>query len=198
MKRYNGAEAKKIASREQLPVGGYQVKIISVKEEHFDWGDRLAIAFDIADGQYVGFFQRDFDGQTGEDRKWRGVYRVYEPKDDGSEKDEWTKKSFNNLIYSLEDSNLGYHWDWAPIENGDFGQLKGKLLGVLFRNEEWEMDTAGGYKTGWSSRPCAAVSIGDIKDGKFKMPADKPLKEKSSTGGSNGFAQLEDDGDLPF
>ena len=63
MKRYNGAAAEKIASREQLPVGGYEVKIISAKEEVFDWGTRLAIAFDIAEGDYAGFYQKDFDNQ---------------------------------------------------------------------------------------------------------------------------------------
>ena len=44
MKRYNGAAAEKIATREQLPVGGYEVKIINAKEEVFDWGTKLVIA----------------------------------------------------------------------------------------------------------------------------------------------------------
>lgn len=198
MKRYSGATAEKIATREQLPIGGYEVKIISIKEEVYDWGTRLAIAFDIVEGDYKGFYQKDFDNQTGEDKKWRGVYRIYEPKDDGSEKDAWTKRTFNNFIYCLEDSNPGYHLDWAPLEKGDFSQLKGKLLGMLFRSEEWEMNNNGEYRTGWSTRPFAVLSTGDIKDGNFKMPKDKPLKEKASA--ANQFAPLdsEDDGDIPF
>ena len=64
MKRYNGAAAEKITTREQLPIGGYEVKIISVKEEVFDWGARLAIAFDIVEGEYKGFYQKDFDNQN--------------------------------------------------------------------------------------------------------------------------------------
>lgn len=198
MKRYNGAAAEKITTREQLPIGGYEVKIISVKEEVFDWGARLAIAFDIVEGEYKGFYQKDFDNQNGEDKKWRGVYRIYEPKDDGSEKDAWTKKTFNNLIFCLEDSNPNYHFDWDPLEKGDFSQFKGKLLGMLFRNEEWEMNNNGEYRTGWSTKPFSVLSTGDIKDGNFKMPKDKPLKNKTNT--SNSFTPMadDDDGELPF
>lgn len=197
MKRYSGAKAEKSAAREQLPIGAYIARIISAKEEVFDWGTRLAVAFDIAEGDHKGFYQKDFDTQTGEDKKWRGVYRLYEPKDDGSDKDEWTKRTFNNFIYALEDSNQGYHMDWGPIESGDFSQLKGKSVGILFRNEEWEMDTSDGYKTGWSTRPFAALSTGDVKDSNFKMPNEKPLKNKRAA--SSGFAEIrEEDGGLPF
>lgn len=198
MKRYNGAAAEKITTREQLPIGGYEVKIISVKEEVFDWGARLAIAFDIVEGEYKGFYQKDFDNQNGEDKKWRGVHRIYEPKDDGSEKDAWTKKTFNNLIFCLEDSNPNYHFDWDPLEKGDFSQFKGKLLGMLFRNEEWEMNNNGEYRTGWSTKPFSVLSTGDIKDSNFKMPKDKPLKNKTNT--SNSFTPMadDDDGELPF
>ena len=78
MKRYSGAAAEKITTREQLPVGGYEVKIINAKEEVFDWGTKLVIAFDIAEGEQKGFYQKDFDNQQGEDKKWHGVYRIYE------------------------------------------------------------------------------------------------------------------------
>ena len=197
MKRYSGAAAQKIVSKEPLPIGGYEVKIINVKEETFAWGSRLKIAFDIASGEYEGFYQKDFDSRQGEDKKWKGIYRIYTPKDDGSEKDAWTKRTFNNFIYCLEDSNPGYHMDWDPLEKGDFSQFKGKLLGLLFRNEEWEMNNNGEYRTGWSTKPFAVLSTGDIKDRNYKMPKDKPLINKSSP---SGFTPIddEDDGDVPF
>lgn len=200
MKKYEGAKAEKSVSREQLPAGGYPVKIISAKEEHYDWGDKMSIAFDVSDGPHKDFFKKDFDAQVGEDKKWRGVFRLYEPKDDGSDKDEWTKRAFNNFIYALEDSNPGFHLDWGPMEAGDFGQFKGKAIGMLFRNEEWEMETSDGYKTGWSSRPFMAISAGDIKDGKFKMPKDKPLKDKQGPSTSSGFAEISEstEDNLPF
>lgn len=198
MKRYSGAAAEKIATREQLPVGGYEVKIINAKEEVFDWGTKLVIAFDIAEGEQKGFYQKDFDNQQGEDKKWRGVYRIYEPKDDGSQEDAWTKRKFNNFIYCLEDGNPGYHLDWAPLEKGDFSQFKGKILGLLFRSEEWGMTINGEYRTGWSTRPFSVIPIGDIRDGNYKTPNDKPLKEKPVS--TNNFTPLDDDddGDVPF
>ena len=169
MKAFSGYKAEKSASREQLPVGGYIAKILNVEEVNYDWGSVLLISFDIAEGFYAGFFQKDYNNQQGEDKKWRGTYRLNVPKDDGSEKDGWTKRTFGNAMWCVEDANPGYHWDWN--EKG----LKGKTVGVLFRNEEWEYNG----NTGWSTRCCTFAPIGDVRDGTFKMPKDKPLKNKS-------------------
>lgn len=170
MRAFNGYKAEKAASREQLPVGGYVAKILKAKEVSYDWGSVLLISFDIAEGPYAGFFQKDYDNQQTEDKKWRGTYRLNIPKDDGSEKDGWTKRTFGNAMWCVEDANPGYHWNW------DETTLKGKLAGVLFRNEEWEWDD----KTGWRTACCAFASVGDIRDGNFKMPKDKPLKSKAA------------------
>lgn len=170
MKAFNGYHAEKSVSREQLPVGGYVVKILNAEEKKYDWGSVLEIFFDIAEGQYTEFFKKDFDAQQGEDRRWRGKYRLNIPKDDGSEKDGWTKRTFNNAMYCIEDGNPDYHWNW------DESTLKGKTVGMLFRSEEWEYNG----NTGWSTRACAMACVGDIRDGKFKMPKDKPLKNKQT------------------
>ena len=91
-------------------------------------------------------------------------------------------------MFCVEDGNPGYHWDW------DESTLKGKTVGVLFRNREWEYNG----KTGWSTECCALACVGDIRDGNFKMPKDKPLKEKAVS--SDGFAEVSSgsDDDLPF
>ena len=179
-------------AREQLPVGGYVAKILNAEEVTYSWGSVLEIYFDILEGAHAGFFKKDFDAQQGEDKKWRGKYRLSVPKDDGSEKDGWTKRTFNNAIYCIEDGNPGYHWNW------DESTLKGKTVGVLFRNEEWEYNG----NTGWSTRACALACVGDIKDGKFKMPKDKPLKNKqgSTPAIPGGFEEttIPDDVKLPW
>ena len=191
MKQYSGFEAKvSSGAREVLPAGGYVARIISAKVEENDYGERLVIAFDICEGDYREFFKRDFDGNTNEDKKWRGVYRASIPTDDGSEKDGWKKRTMNNVIGSFEASNDGYHWDW------DEKKLKGKIVGVLFRNKEWEMHG----RTGWTTECCALTSADNIRDGKFKMPKDKPLDGSSATPPtySGAFVEAEDSGDLPF
>ena len=92
MKAFNGYKAEKAATREQLPVGGYVAKILDAEEVTYTWGSVLVISFDIAEGEHAGFWKKDYQNQTGEDKKWRGTYRLTIPADDGSEKDEWSKR----------------------------------------------------------------------------------------------------------
>lgn len=192
MKKFSGYKPEKSAGgREILPVGGYVAKILDAKEINYDWGDVLLISFDIIEGEYKDFFKVDYANQTREDKKWRGTFRLVQPKDDGSERDDWTKRTFNNAMFCIEDSNPNYTWEW------DEKTLKGKIVGVLFRNREWEMDTEQGYKTGWTTECCTFVTVDDVRDNKFKMPKDKPLKNKSSNS-AGGFIPIDDDSDLPF
>lgn len=198
MKQFSGFEVKKSAgAREFLPVGGYVAKIMGAKEIQYDWGTVILISFDIAEGDFRDFFLTDYRAQDSEDKKWRGTYRLREPNEDGSEKDNWTIRAFNNAVAVLEESNNGYHWNWTPIESGDFSQLKGKLVGVLYRNEEWSMNG----NTGWSTKCCALASVEDIRKGKFRMPKDKPLKTtKTSSDTMSSLPQdvIVSDDDLPF
>lgn len=196
IKAYNGAKAAKFANREPLPRGGYVLKIISAKVEEYDWGQMLILAVDVCEGEHKGFFERDFKANTNEDKKWRGTYRINVPTE-GSQYFETQQKTFNNLIACLEESNSGYHWDW------DESKLKGKLIGGLWRNKEWEMNG----KTGWTTECCSVTDIASIREGNFKLPADKPLANKPAE--NNGiFAAVQASGidivaddkedDLPF
>ena len=189
MKPYNGFTAEPTRTAEALPAGGYVAKIVKAEEAHYDWGNMLLIYFDIAEGEHKGHFKTQYDGQQGEDKKWKGVYRQSVPKDDGSDKDEWSKRSFNNAIWAIEESNTGYHWDWNEAS------LKGKTVGVLFRNREWEYNG----KTGWTTECCALTDVTSIREGKFRIPKDKPLANKTE----NAFARADvlsdiDDDDCPF
>lgn len=189
MKQFSGFEAKKSTSREPLPAGGYVAKILNAKEVPYDWGSVLLISFDILEGQYKDFFAKDYKEQDREDKKWRGTLRLTIPKDDGSEKDGWSKRIFGNSIWAIEASNPGYHWDWNEA------MLKGKIVGVLFRNREWEMNG----NTGWTTECCSLTSVDDIRLGKFRQPKDKPLKNNNTSGGTV-FTPVEASsvGELPF
>ena len=189
MKAFAGFKAEAPARKEQLPAGGYIAKIMDAKEIGYDWGIVLLISFDIAEGEYKDFFAKDYRNQQQEDKKWRGTFRLRIPKDDGSEKDGWSKKSFNNAMWAVEASNTGYHWDWNEA------RLKGKTVGVLYRNKEWEMNG----NTGWFTECCALTDAEEIRKGSFKMPKDKPLrKEPSSSGDSFIDIDASELGDLPF
>lgn len=175
MKQFKDYEnVKATIEREPLPKGGYicEIKKAEVREYESKDGnkfERLEVAIDICEGDYKDFFANDYRSQQSEDKKWRGVLRQYLPKDDGSEKDNWTKSAFKALIIAIEESNPNFHWDW------DEKKLKGLKVGCLFRSEEWKWDD----KTGWATRPFKFIEIQKIKDGKFKIPTDKPLKNNS-------------------
>lgn len=168
----NWNEVKEFSDRPKLPVGAYVCRVKKVVVQSTDYGDQLCILFDICEGAFKDFFQKDFEANTMEDKKWKGVLRQWLPKDDGSEKDEWTKSSFKGMITSFEKSNPGYLFDWNEAS------LVGKLVGILFRNEEWDYDG----KTGWAVRPFRALSIDSVRSGDFTIPKDKPLKRANDYG----------------
>ena len=191
MKEFTGYKAEKpSAGKETLPVGGYIAKILEAKEISYDWGNILLISFDIAEGEHKDFFKNDYAANTNEDKKWRGVYRLNEPKDNGTEQDGWTKNTFGNAMYAVEASNAGYHWNW------DEKTLKGKTVGVLFRNFEWEMNG----KSGWSTECGMLLSADDVRSGKYKPMKDKPLKNKSTSASESysSFAEIDNTEELPF
>ena len=190
IKSYNGFKPERTTTRETLPAGGYVAKIMDATVISYDWGDVLKVDFDIAEGEYKGFFATDYRNNTNDDKKWRGTYRINIPNESNQYFDS-QRKSFNNFIACLEETNNGFHWAW------DETALKGKGIGVLFRNKEWEYNGS----TGWTTECCTVTTAKDIREGNFKMPKDKPLKAKAANTGVNSettFAPVDDDSDLPF
>ena len=178
-----------------LPKGGYvcQIQGARIKEYTGQNGsfERLEIALDICEGEFKDYYRKDFEAQNTEDRKWRGVLRLFLPKEDASQQDEWAKSRLKSLIGAIEDSNPGYHWDW------DETKLKGKRVGCLFRAEEWEF--AG--RSGWKTQPFKAMDVQSIRDGKFALPKDKPLNRQpiqQAAEADFSAINLESDDDLPF
>ena len=192
MKPYNGAKAERI-SNETLPAGGYISCILDAEIENVNYGDhtgqKLRIHFDIVDGPYAHFFDRQFAASTFDDKKWKGVIRLDYP-DEGSKYFESAKRRFNNFIYAVEQSNPGSTWTW------DEAGLKRMKIGTIFGMKEWEFNG----KTGWASVCAALCSIQDIREGNYKVPADKPLKTASApaVGGSGEYVPVPGDDDLPF
>lgn len=192
IKNWNEVQAQK--EFVPLPAGGYVCKIQGAKVKEYSgegWSfERLEIALDIEEGEYKGYYQQDFENQTGEDKRWRGVLRMRVPTGDGSDQDAWSASRLKAFTNAVEDSNPGYHWEWEE------STLKGKLVGILFRSEEWEFNG----RSGWKSKPFRAVDVGYIRDGKFRIPKEKPLKNKPVAAAPVDFSsvEIETDGDLPF
>lgn len=200
--------------------GGYELQIIGIKVEKFESCEIMKIAFDIINNeQYAGFYSTRFKAAkaTNKDAKWSGIFDVFIPKDDGSEKDGYTKTAFKRFITSVERSNEGYVWDWNELS------LKGKMFGGVFGREEFKTKD-GDYKFATKCR--FPRSIESIRSGNFTIPDDKLLDKKNedpylaslasmgnayqtpdqlaagsdpmSYGNLSEFEEILSDGDVPF
>ena len=173
-----------------LPAGGYVAKILNAKVDEYNWGEVLVISFHISEGEYKDCFSKQYKENTREDKKWKGNFRLTVP-NEGNQYFDSQKRTFGNAIWAIEESNPGYHWDWNEAA------LKGKMVGVLFRNREWEIEG----KTGMTTEACTFVSVDDIRTNNFKTPKPKMLnKVASQTVNNSNFTVIDDGdlGDLPF
>lgn len=177
---------------EQLPKGGYILKIMGADVCENSVGQYVKISCDIAEGDYKDFYSKEYRAQQTEDKKWHCNYLLNVPKDDGTEKDGWTARRFKTVIEALEESNSGYHFDW------DERKFKGKLIGGLFNEREYEKNDG---TVGRATNLAQLCAVEKIREGKFKIPADKVLKDKIQNPVSNdNFMTLPDgaDEELPF
>ena len=192
MKQYKGYERKEQIEWEALPKGAYVIKILNVKEEanKTGGGTHLSITFDIAEGEYAGFYKRAFENSKKEDKKWPNDAILYlNCPEDNSE--QWIVDNFNKFITAVEDSNEGYHWGW------DESTLKNKLVGAKFYIEQSKYNDKiyDHTKAKWF------VAAQKVRDGKAgRLPDDKLLSTTSATS-SGDFVNIPDnikDEEIPF
>lgn len=183
----------------QLPVGGYVFRISAVRYEQGQNGtsDRIVVAFDVAEGEFAGFFKKKFDADQNEDKKWKGTTTLYIPKEDGSEQDNWTIRKLKTFTNALEDSNPNYKWDWD--ENKWKGLMIGGVFGEIYTVINGKQIKYTAYKT--------ACSVGNIHAGKFRTPKPQYKNGAKPEGtaaipqtDSEGFMNISSDNleDVPF
>ena len=196
MKAYEGFSAKKDYGDGfgRLPAGNYIGKIKSAKVEEFNWGSFLVIAFDITEGDYAGWFQKMFDSDSSDTKKWKGTCRIKIP-NASSQYFVSEKRNFENAIACIEESNPRFHWDW------DETKLKGKVAGFRFRDKEF-LNTFGEVIE--FTECLNLASVDDVKTGKAKLLKPKKLKDEEKPASSAPVEPIKDldvidaDDDLPF
>lgn len=172
----------------QLPKGGYVLKIMNAEVCENSNGQYIKISVDIAEGEYKDFYMKDWKAQESEDKKWRCNYLLNVPKDDGTEKDGWTKRRFKTFTNALEDSNSGYHFDW------DSDKFKGKLIGGLFNIREYEYNG----KKGKATNLAQVTTVEKIRSNDYSLPDDKLLPQNTKTAtGDEPFMQVSEEA-TPF
>jgi hypothetical protein len=161
--------------------GGYICKIMDVEDVPINEqgkGDYIRIEYDIADGDFKGYYKEQFERWGS---NWNASFiRSYKEKALGM---------FKHFTNCVEKSNAGYEWDWN--EKG----LIGKVVGLVLGEEEYK-NSIGEIKTKLVVSQVKTVE--EIKNGDFKIPAPKKLVATDNPV-MNEFTPLNDIiDDLPF
>ena len=173
MKKISGYDKiQEGGSFKKLPVGGYVVKILDatdVPEKEY-----LIISFDVAEGEYKGFFAEEYKNDTRDGKKWpnAGTFiRSYKEK---------ALPMLKGFTAAVEKSNKGYSWDF------DEKTLKNKVVGLVLGEEEF-VNSSGKVRT--RTYVSAVRSVDTIKKGEFTVPE---LKKLDATKVSSNAAKQDD------
>ena len=184
----------------QLPKGAYVIVIKGAKMKKWDdGGESIVIAFDIAEGEYKGLYQSQFDSDTRSGKEWPydAVFLLTAPTDSSPD---WVWNNYNTFFADLEDSNNGF------VFSGDLKTLKGKVIGGKFHNRQTEKD-GNIYDHIVMKWTCIADDVRNNRAG--KLPNDKLIgtgtrdsrASTSVSSDSDGFMDIPDgtvDEELPF
>lgn len=157
----------------QLPKGAYVVTIKGAKLNTWPSGDEyISMAFDIAEGEYKGLYQSQFDNNTRSGKQWPfdAVFNLNVPTD---RSEPWIWDTYNTFFADLEDSNNGF------VFAGDLRSLKGKVIGGKFHNKQSEKDGTV-YDHIVMKWTCTADAVRTGKAG--KLPNDKLVGDGSARG----------------
>ena len=190
-----------------LTPGGHICRIQGVRLEKSKTGkDMLVVAFDISEGsEFDGFFKKRFERSSSfnSNAKWPGVFRCTLLNANGE-----CNGFFKGFIEALEESNPNYNF---KATKGDEQQMRGKLVGFNFGEEEYERTdyNTGEIKVAVSCKPAYAISVASVREGVIP-PAKKLLNNGAGSApqygsqptpppvpGSDQFTEVDDD-ELPF
>ena len=128
IENWSEIEAKGMDDFKALPIGAYECKIINAVENHNEQSGKttLKVMVDIASGEYKDYFKKRYDSNTAIDRKWDNnatKYLAFEGEN---------TSFFKGFITTVENSNVGYQWDW------DETTLRDKKIVGVFQYEQYK------------------------------------------------------------
>ncbi len=157
----NNVKAVKEGEFERLPAGAYVCQITDVQDN--EEKEYLRVLVDIIHGDYEGYFSGDFY----KDKAWaHNVIMSYKEASYGILK---------GRAETISKCNTGFD-AVAALEAGKFEMLKGKVVGVVFREEEYYDKKTDEFTLG-SARPDRFCTTQDIQDGKNADPKPRMLKD---------------------
>ena len=189
-------DVQEFGEYERLAVGGHVMKILKVEETTSRNGDdmiKIYLDTDKSDKQ-PDFFKKRYDGDTRENKKWGCIANqlVLDTKTGLASRG---LKTFHTCVEKSNSSSFKLVWGDKYADN-----FKGKLVGGLFRNEEYQKQDG---TTGWAVKLMAFHSVGAVLEG-LKAPDDKPLDQGNAMGNFGSViapppeAPAPTDEDYPF
>lgn len=175
-------------SFDRLPAGGYVCRIMKAWVECTpNNSEMLVLALEIAEGDYAGYFRKVYDDKktSNPNVKWPCMFKQFTLGTDGQ-----TNPFFKGMLKSIEESNMGYAWNWQEAT------LQNKMIGMIFREEEF-LASDGTTKT--TVRPAFPRSVQRIRNG-VEVPEIKRLNKNmgmNANASSSGFTVVDDD-ELPW
>ena len=150
---------------DQLPKGAYVCKIKHLEEATSKKGSQMIkVFFDIAEGDYKDFYEKQYKENTNEDKVWSYDATMYlVVPTEGCQP--FITEQWDTFWANIEDSNNGY------VFAGDEKKTVGKVFGGVFRIEQTEANNGNIYD---HTRLAYTRIAQDVRDGKItKMPKDK-------------------------
>ena len=181
MIRYSGmkAEEKSGKRNNQLPAGAYVCQVLDARIEGNAPDQRLAVLFEIAEGEYKGWYMRKYEAQkehnTDPSRKinYKGVLRLRIPNPDNkmAQYPESDQRKFNDMIAKLQNGNPTT--EFYSDDGFDETKMKGKFIGVIVIDDEYN-----GYQF---TKPDEFANIDDVRNGTAKSSRKKDSQENPTT-----------------
>lgn len=147
-----------------LPKGKYVCVIKQVAEQETEYGRKFVILYDIAEGEYAGFYEKMYKAHKQRDAKtatWKGVFKQSMDKNGTP----WLK----GIITSIEKSN-NFTFPWNREDNEK--TLIGKKFGGIFRRRQFKADdkTTPFVTELWRIRSVAGLAEAEIPEDEL-LPA---------------------------
>lgn len=173
MKNVNWANVEGAKEFKRVVTGGYVCNIVKV--EDFEDKEYLKVYYDIAEGDFKGYYKQLYDAK----QFWGGMFfKSYK---------ETALPFFKGFLTAIEKSNSGFA---ANNFDGDITKLKGKKIGLVLGEEEYISNT-NEIKT--RLYVAQVHSVDKIKANDFKVPDLKQVERPETQSHT-----VENDDDFPF
>lgn len=166
MIKYNGMKAEESGNKNnrQLPVGAYVCQVIDSQIEGKAPDQRLAVIFEIYEGEYKGWYMAKYKAQkergSNYEIKYKGVLRLRIPNPDNknAQYPESDQRRFNDMIARFQNSNP--NTEFFNDDGFDEMKLKGKLIGISVAEDE--------YNGASFTKPVRFENVDDVRQGLVK------------------------------